>query len=104
MKVDLDLYIEVFGEMILYFSTSNHSNYARWLPFYVRYLMKLKTQHPDLHAEFTKEHFVVQRSHARYSLMAKDESHEHSKKEIKPDGGYTNFNVNDPITLLMQPP
>ena len=59
VKVDSDLYIEVFGEMIPYFSTYNHSNYARCLPFYVRYLMKLKTQHPDLHAEFKKGHFVV---------------------------------------------
>ena len=45
---DLDLYIEVLGEMIPYFFTFNHSNYARWLPDHVRDLMKLKTQHPDL--------------------------------------------------------
>ena len=60
--------------------------------------MKLKTQH----AEFKKEHFVVQRSHARYSLIAKDQSLERSNKEIKTDGGYTNLNVNDPIILLIQ--
>ena len=94
---DLDL-----GEMIPYFFTFNYSNCARWLPVHVRDLMKLKTQHPDLHAEFTKGHFVVQRSHALYSLMAKDQSHEHSNKEIKTDSGYTNLNVNDPITLLIQ--
>ena len=33
--------------------------------------------------------------------MAKDHSHEHSNKEIKIDGGYTNLNVNDPITLFI---
>ena len=68
----------------------------------MRDLIKLKIQHPDLHAEFKKGHFVVQRSQARYSLMAKDQSHEHSNKEIKTEGGYTNLNVNDPITLLIQ--
>ena len=40
--------------------------------------------------------------HTRYSLTVKDQSHEHSNKEIKTDGGYTNLNVNDPITLLIQ--
>ena len=34
--------------------------------------------------------------------MAKDQSDEHSNKEMKTDGGYTNLNVNDPITLLIQ--
>ena len=68
----------------------------------MRDLMKLKTQHPDLNAEFTKGHFAFRRSHARYSLTVKDQSHEHSNKEVKTNGGYTNQNVNDPIILLIQ--
>ena len=41
---DLNLYIEVLGEMIPYVFTFNHSNYARWRPVHVRVLMNLKTQ------------------------------------------------------------
>ena len=99
---NLDLYIEVLGEIIPCFFTFNHSNYARWLPVHVRDLVNLQAQHPDLYAEFQKGNFVVQRSDARYSLMAKDQSHEHLNNEIKHSGGYSSLNSDDPTTLLIQ--
>ena len=91
--------IPVLGEIIACFFTFNHSNYARWLPMH---MMNLKEQHPGLYAEFQRGNFMVRRSDSHYSLMAKDQSHEHLNNEIKYSGGYSNLNSDDPTTLLIQ--
>ena len=43
--------------------------------------------------------FVVQRLENRFSMMAKDQSHEHSNDFIKGDGGASGL-YDEPISLL----
>ena len=50
-------------------------------------MAQLPTLHPDVHDNFMKGHFVVQRSDKKFSLMSLDQSQEHSIWMLKEDGG-----------------
>ena len=50
-------------------------------------MMQLPTKHPKVYEEFMKGNFVVQRSPHKFSLMGKDQSHEHSNKLLQQSGG-----------------
>ena len=39
--------------------------------------VQLAQQNPEVHAEFMKGHFVVQKSRRQFSLMAKEQAHCH---------------------------
>ena len=54
----------------------DHTNYRRWLSVCVRDMVELAEKHPEVYAEFTKANFIVQMSDRKFSLMAKDQSHE----------------------------
>ena len=47
----------------------------------------LSETHPEVHDAFMEGLFGVQRSHSKFSMMALDQSHEHSVKLAKEDGG-----------------
>ena len=84
---DFHLYIQVLDEMCKWFFVLDRTNYARWLPIHIKDMVELPVKHPDVYEQFIKGNFVVQRSEAKYSLMAKDQSHEQSNKMLKSDGG-----------------
>ena len=65
----------------------DHTNYARWLPVHVRYMVQLPETHRDIYDEFLKGNFVVQKSLLKFSLIAKDQSHEQSSKSLQAHGG-----------------
>ena len=50
-------------------------------------MVELPFKHPDVYAEFMNGNFVVLRSHRKFSLMAKDQSHEHSNKKLQAGAG-----------------
>ena len=54
---------------------------------HVRDMVQLAQQYPEVHAEFKKGHFVVQKSRRKFSLMAKDQAHEQSNKILQTKGG-----------------
>ena len=60
------------------------SLYARWLPIHVHNMVELAEDHPQLHAEFLKGHFVLQKLARKISL--KDQAHEHSNKSLQTHG------------------
>ena len=61
--------------------------YQRITSWFLRDMALLPTTHPDVHAAFMNGMFSVQRSRTKFSLMALDQSHEHSVKFSKEDGG-----------------
>ena len=69
-----------------YFFAFDQTNYSRWVPVFLRDMAQLPTLHPDVHDNFMKGHFVVQRSHKKFSLMGLDQSQEHSIRMLKEDG------------------
>ncbi len=60
----------------------DHANYARWLPVHVRDVVHLAESRPDVHAEFLKGNFAVQKSTHKFILIGKDQSHEQSNKSL----------------------
>ena len=50
-------------------------------------MVQLPEIHPGIYKEFMNGNFVVQRSHHKFSLMAKDQSHEHCNKALQQSGG-----------------
>ena len=55
------LYVQSCDELCSLFHALDHTNYARWLPVHVRDMVQLAPQNPDVHAEFMKGNFVVQK-------------------------------------------
>ena len=70
-----------------YIFTFGHTNYSRWLPVFLRDMQRLPLLHPEVHENFVKGHFVVQRSNTKFSSMGLDQSQEHSIKMLKEDCG-----------------
>ena len=65
----------------------DHTNYARWLPIHVRDMIELAVKHPAVHAEYLKGNLTVQKSCRKFSLIAKDQSHEQTNKLLQGNGG-----------------
>ena len=74
-----------------WFLALDRPNYSGAIPIHVRDMMQLPTKHPKVYEEFMKGNFVVQRSRHKFSLMGKDQSHEHSNKLLQQSGGMNSF-------------
>ena len=84
------------------FHARDHTNYACWLPVYVRDVVQLAQQNPEVHAEFMKGNCVVQKSRRKFSLMAKDHAHEQSDKILQTkDGAAGLYENHDTLMLFM---
>ena len=100
---DFQLYVQVCDELGNMALATDLHNYSRDLPTHTRDMVLLPTRHPAVYQEFLKGNFVVQRSTHRFSLMAKDQSHEHSNKELQQFGGGLSdlYDHADSIALYM---
>ena len=65
------------------------TNYARWLPVFLRDMLLLETRHPLVYKAFNNGLFVVQRGNSKFSMMALDQNQEHCIKFLKQEGGAT---------------
>ena len=74
-------------DLCSWFFAFGHTNYARWMPVFLHDMKHLPEIHPSVHDSFIQGKFVVQRSNKKFSLMALDQSQEHSIKFLKEDGG-----------------
>ena len=57
------------------------------MPVFMRDMTSLPESHPGVHEAFMQGKFVVQRGDKKFSLMALDQSQEHSIKFLKEDSG-----------------
>ena len=62
---------------------TGHINHARWMPVFLKDMACLPETHPSVHEGFMEGKFVVQRSDKKFSLMALDQSQEHSIKFLR---------------------
>ena len=74
-------------DLCSWFFAFGHTNYARWMPVILHDMKHLPEIHPSVHDSFIQGKFVFQRSNKKFSLMALDQSQEHSIKFLKEDGG-----------------
>ena len=70
-----------------WFFAFGHTNYARWMPVFLKDMACLPEAHPDVHKAFMDGKFVVQRGNKKFSLMSLDQSQEHSIKLLKDTAG-----------------
>lgn len=98
---DFDLYVQVLDELCPWFFVFDHTNYARWLPVHVKDLVELPEKHPEVYREFKDGNFVVQRSCHKFSLIAKDQSHEQSNKKLQAGGGGLSDMYDDPDSIAL---
>ena len=71
----------------MFFFAFGQTNYARWTPVFLKDMARLPQTHTAVHEAFMEGNFVVQRSDKKFSMMALDQSHEHSIKFLKEDSG-----------------
>ena len=63
-------------------------------------MVQLAQQNPEVHAEFMKGNFVVQKSRRKFSLMTKDQAHEQSNKILQMKGGAAGLYENHEALML----
>ena len=63
-------------------------------------MVQLAQQTPEVHAEFMKGNFVVQKYRRKFSLMAKDQAHEQSNKIPQTKGGAAGLYENHEAPIL----
>jgi len=84
---DWCLTLNALEDLCPWFFVFSHTHYARWLPVFLRDMATLPDVHPGVQHAFVNGKFVVQRSSKKFSLMALDQSQEHSIKFLKEDSG-----------------
>ena len=84
---DWPLTLNACDDMCSWFFAFGHTNYARWMPVFLRDMARLPETHPSIHEAFMEGKFVVQRGDKKCSLMALDQSQEHSITFLKEDSG-----------------
>ena len=94
------LYVQSCDELCSWFHALDHTNYPRWLPVHVRDMVQLAQQNPEVHAEFMKGNFVVQKSRRKFRLMAKDQAYEQSNKILQTKGGAAGLYKNHQALML----
>ncbi|CAG9823856.1 unnamed protein product [Phaedon cochleariae] len=77
----------------------DHTNYARWLPVFVKTLQELEIYHPSINEEFMKGKFVSMKTNRSFSAIADDQLHEQNNKKIKEIGGAIGL-LDNPTALL----
>lgn len=97
---DFPLYVQVCDELCPWFFVLDHTNYARWLPIHVRDMVGLAESHPQVYAEYLKGNFTVQKSARKFSLIAKDQSHEQMNKVLQGCGGASDLYDNTEALAL----
>jgi hypothetical protein len=86
------LYIEVLEELVPLFFALNHVHYARWLPVHIRDMKSLPVSVRD---EFVQQsHWVVSKTHRKFSAMPFDQAHEQENKTVKGPGGAVGLTEN----------
>ena len=80
---NFELYKDALTMLIPWFFALDHPNYARWLPIHVRDMMVLDSVVPNVANEFKDGHFVLHKSHSKFSSIAIDQAHEQNNKLVK---------------------
>ena len=81
------LTLNACDEICPWFFAFGHTNYACWVPVFLRDMARLPETHPSVHEALMAGKFVVQCCNKKFSLMALDQSQEHSIQFLKEDSG-----------------
>lgn len=57
-SAEFDDYIEIMEQMCPWYLATDHTHYGRWLPIFVSDLKRLRDNHPEVHQQFLRGHFI----------------------------------------------
>ena len=80
-------YNQSLAKLVDWSFTFDHYHYARWISVHLCAMMALSHLHPDIHTEFVKGHFTVNKTSHAFSNLAIDQAHEQNNAVVKDDGG-----------------
>ena len=84
---NFDMFVDALEQIIPWMFALDHVHYSRWLPVFVQNLKELPLRHPEVHKQFLKGKFTVQKTNRKFSCISDDQAHEQNNKVIKDDGG-----------------
>ena len=91
-EVNFPLYVESLRSLVPWFFALDHHHYARWVPVHIRDMESLP---PSILEEFQAHgHWVVQKTHSRFSAMPIDQAHEQNNALVKGSGGAVGLTEN----------
>lgn len=95
-NADWDLHLAVVEEIIPWFFSYDHVNYARYLPAYLFEMLNLPLTHPDIYSELKSGNFVAQRQNSYgFCGIAMDQAIEQTaNRDSKTKGGLKGFTRN----------
>ena len=93
-KADFKLYIESLSQLVPWFFSLDHTNYARWIAVHLRDMVTLAESHPAVYQEFLNENFTVNKAGHVFSNIAIDQAHEQNNACVKGDGGAVGLTQN----------
>ena len=86
------LYVESLKDLVPWFFSLDHHNYARWIPIHIRDMESLP---PSIHKEFEENgHWVIHKTTRRFSAMPIDQAHEQNNEVVKSSGGAVGLTEN----------
>ena len=86
------LYVESLKDLVPWFFSLDHHNYARWIPICIRDMESLP---PSIHKEFEENgHWVIHKTTRRFSAMPIDQAHEQNNEVVKSSGGAVGLTEN----------
>ena len=89
-----DLYMKAKSATTPGFFALDHHNYATWMAVHLGDMTTLRKPHPDVAAEFSIGHFVVQKSSRMFSKIATDRAHEQNNAYVESDGAAVGLTEN----------
>ncbi|KAH3751270.1 hypothetical protein DPMN_185823 [Dreissena polymorpha] len=93
-EANYEIYEECLGKMVPWMFAMDHVRYARWLTVRSQDLILLKERGIDVNEEFTRGHFVTNKTKHRFSALANDQIHEWQNAIVKGDGGFVGLTEN----------
>ena len=81
------MFVGVLDQFAPWLFTLDHTNYAPWLPVFIRSLETLTQHHPNVYEQFLKGRFITQKGIRKFSMISDDHAHEQENKIVKGTGG-----------------
>ena len=95
------LYVLSLKNLMKWFFSMDHYNYARWVTVHLFDLVNLHINCPDVYKAFSEGKFAFQKTLNQFSKMAIDQLHEQNNEIIKGTGAATHLlNGADPSGLV----
>lgn len=66
------MYLDALTELVPWFFSMDHTNYARWLPVHLKDMTELSRMHPEVAKEFNDGKFTVRKTNRLFSAISMD--------------------------------